>query len=568
MMRAMTERARVLVLVLIMTMSLLLVTSITIGILYHAAFEEEKQRLVETAQSQARMIEAVARYDALHSADLPGGGASATLQQVVDAHREYEGFGKTGEFTLARREGDDIVFVLEHRHSQVRQPEPVPIDSDIAEPMRRALEGRSGTVVGLDYRGTTVLAAYEPVEILDLGIVAKIDLDEVREPFWRAGLLAIGISMIVAVACTILLVRVSKPLIEEIQERSLMLQDSIDALSESEEMYRTTFELSGVGIAHVALDGRFIEVNQQLCRITGYTADEIKQLSFEDITHPDDIATDLEFARQLLAGEIDRYSMDKRYIRKDSSDVWVNLTGSLVLNRDGSPRHFIAVVEEIGARKKAESAVRDSLAEKEVLLQEIHHRVKNNMQVISSLLSLQAANIEDRRLRGLVQESQSRVRAMALIHEILYDSGDLSSIDLETYLTRLTANLSRMYRPHAGLVTLEVDSEDLMLKIDAMVPCGLAISEIVSNSLKYAFPGDRSGRIEIRASSTAHGEVEIVVRDDGVGIPADVDIRSTGTMGMSLVLGLIEKQLGGKIELDREGGTTFTILMRGDSVAT
>jgi two-component sensor histidine kinase len=156
---------------------------------------------------------------------------------------------------------------------------------------------------------------------------------------------------------------------------------------------------------------------------------------------------------------------------------------------------------------------------------------------------------------------------MALIHEILYDSGDLSSIDLGTYMTRLTANLARMYRSAAGLVKIEVNSEDVMLGIDVMVPCGLAISEIVSNSLKYAFPEGRSGRIEIRASSTADGGVEIVVQDDGVGISPDVDIRSTGTMGMSLVLGLIEKQLGGSIELDRDAGTTFTILIPGDAEA-
>ena len=158
----MTERARVLVLIMIMSIGLLLVTGITIGILYHAAFEEEKARLVESAHSQARLIEAVARYDIAHSSGFPGGSGAATLQQVVDAHREYEGFGNTGEFTLAKKEGNLIVFLLKHRHTQVEHPEPVPFDSDLAEPMRRALSGQSGVVVGLDYRGATVLAAYEP----------------------------------------------------------------------------------------------------------------------------------------------------------------------------------------------------------------------------------------------------------------------------------------------------------------------------------------------------------------------------------------------------------------------
>ena len=215
-MRAMTDRARVLVLILIMTIGLILVTGITIGILYRAAFEEERARLIESAQSQARLIEAVARYDVAHSSDLPGGSGAATLQQIRDAHLGYEGFGETGEFTMARREGDFIVFVLEHRYKHTGLPEPVPFASARAEPMRRALSGQSGTVVGLDYREVVVLAAYEPVDVLDLGIVAKIDLEEVRAPFWRAGLSALGFSLAVAVAAALLLVRVSNPLVTEL----------------------------------------------------------------------------------------------------------------------------------------------------------------------------------------------------------------------------------------------------------------------------------------------------------------------------------------------------------------
>ena len=558
-MRAMTERTRVLVLILIMTMGLLLVTGITIGILYRAAFNEEKARLVETAQSQARLIEAVARYDVVHSAEFPGGSGAATLQQIEGAHREYEGFGETGEFALARREGDLIVFVLGHRHAQVGRPEPVPFDSALAEPMRRALLGQSGTVVGLDYRAATVLAAYEPVEVLDIGIVAKIDLEEVQAPFWKAGLLAAGFSLLVVVASAALLVRVSNPMLTELQERSRRLEEVVTALRESEERFRATFELAGVGIAQVSLKGRFIRLNRRLCDITGYTPEELKKLTFQEITYPEDLAADLEYVRQILAGEIDRYSMEKRYIHKDSSVIWVNLTVSLVPDELRGEKHFIVVVEDISTRKTAEATVKTSLEEKEVLLREIHHRVKNNMQVISSLLSLQAANIEDARLHQLFQESQSRVRAMALIHEILYDADDLSSIDLSTYVSRLAASLTRMYGADAGQVRLNVESEDATLRIDDMVPCGLAISELVSNSMKYAFPDGREGEIDLRVTSTPEGGVKLVVRDDGVGLPAELDIRTTSSMGMGLVVGLVEKQLGGQLELDRTQGTCFTI---------
>jgi PAS domain S-box-containing protein len=564
-MRAMTDRARVLVLIMIMAIGLLLVTGITIGILYQAAFSEEKERLVETAQSQARLIEAVARYDSVNSAGFPGGSRAATLQQVVDAHKEYRGFGETGEFTLARREGDLIIFVLEHRHADVQHPQPIPFDSDLAEPMRRALSGQAGVVVGLDYRGETVLAAHEPVKVLDLGIVAKIDLAEVRRPFWRAGLLAVGFSLLVAFSGVFLLLRVSNPLILELEERSRQLEETVSALSHSEEMFRTTFELAGVGIARVSLDGRFFDVNPRLCEIIGYTADEMKGLAFQEITHPDDLSTDFEFARQLLAGEIDRYSMEKRYFRKDTSVIWVNLTGSLVRDDNGNPVYYIAVVEDISTRKDAEKAIKRSLDEKEVLLREIHHRVKNNMQVISSLLSLQSANIDDARLRNLFQENQSRVRAMALIHEILYDSGDLSSIDLKNYVSRLTTSLTRMFGADAGRVLLNVESEKIALGIDDMVPFGLAISELISNCLKYAFPDGREGRIDICGTRAPDGEISLMVSDNGVGLPEGLDIRNTKTMGMGLVVNLVEKQLRGRLELDRDQGTRFTIVLPGAS---
>jgi PAS domain S-box-containing protein len=557
----MTERTRILVLILIMAIGLFLVTGITVGILYRVAFREGKARLVETAKSQARLIEAVARYDVIHSTDYPGGPEAATLRQIEDAHLEDKGLGETGEFTLARREGDLIVFLLEHRHEKIGRLQPVPFDSELAEPMRRALSGRSGTVVGLDYRGATVLAAHEPVEVLDMGIVAKIDLEEIQAPFLRAGLAAVGISLLVVVGGAALLVRVSNPLVEELQERSLMLEDTVAALEDSEERYRTTFELAAVGIAHVSQKGRFIGLNRRFCEIVGYPHEEIAVLTFQEITHTEDLDLDLENVRRMLAGEIDTYSVEKRYIRKDSSVVWVNLTVSLVRDGSGNPEHFIAVIEDITRRKEAEFAVKRSLEEKEVLLREVHHRVKNNMQVISSLLNLQARSIEDPRLAKMFQESQSRVRAMALIHEILYDSEDLSEISLDLYVSRLAKSLIRMFGADPDVICLEVDAGDVAVSIDDIVPCGLVISELLTNSLKYAFPDGREGEIRIHAMLTEDNEILLVVCDDGVGMPSEMDLRRTGTTGLGLVVGLVEKQLGGRLTLDGSHGTCFTIVI-------
>jgi PAS domain S-box-containing protein len=210
-----------------MTTVSLVVAGITIYVLYGTSFEQQRERLVEAAQSQARLIEAIARFDTARAKTnpefYPGGPAVATLSQIIDAHGHYKGFGETGEFTLARRAGDNIFFLLRHRHFDLDQPKSVPLDSELAEPMRRALSGLSGTVVGLDYRGETVLAAHEPVAELGSGIVAKIDLVEIRTPFIRAGLMAICAALLVVFVGAVIFLRVSNPIVRRLEERTAEL---------------------------------------------------------------------------------------------------------------------------------------------------------------------------------------------------------------------------------------------------------------------------------------------------------------------------------------------------------
>ena len=219
----MRVRRRVPILILIMALCCLIVAGITITSLYKAAISEECERLVETAQSQARLIEAVARFDEKYSKDFLEGPKAATLSQIIDAHENYAGFGKTGEFTLSKKEGDNIIFLLSHRHFDLNRPKPIPFDSELAEPMRRALLGHSGTVIGLDYRGEVVMAAHEPVAELDFGIVAKIDISEIRAPFIKAGLIAGFFAVVVVVAGATLFVRISHPMIELIEKRNEQL---------------------------------------------------------------------------------------------------------------------------------------------------------------------------------------------------------------------------------------------------------------------------------------------------------------------------------------------------------
>ncbi len=189
-------------------------TLTALTILYDAAFDEEIAHLRMIAQSQTRLIEAVARFDAVQSSDYQGGSRAATISQIMDAHREKNEFGRTGSFAFAERKGDAIVFILPHRGQE--SDAAVPWTSDRAQPMRRALRGESGTVIGLDYGGTTVLAAHEPIPLLSLGLVAKIDMVEVRAPFIRVGLIALGITALLIAAAIFAFRRATDPILADL----------------------------------------------------------------------------------------------------------------------------------------------------------------------------------------------------------------------------------------------------------------------------------------------------------------------------------------------------------------
>jgi signal transduction histidine kinase len=205
--------------------------AIAIYVLYDAGFSVHRARLKEVVQSRARIIEAIARFDSKFSQhDHPAGAAAATLSQIIDAHEEFEGFGETGEFTLARREGDQIGWLLKHRHEDVEVPGPILLDSGLAEPMRLALSGKSGTVVGLDYRGVEVLAAYEWIRELGWGVVAKIDIAEIRRPLVRAGVLVSGMALIAIAIGVGFIIRVTSPLIQRIEARTRELEDAHERL--------------------------------------------------------------------------------------------------------------------------------------------------------------------------------------------------------------------------------------------------------------------------------------------------------------------------------------------------
>ncbi|MBI5679887.1 MAG: PAS domain S-box protein [Methanobacterium sp.] len=228
-----------------------------------------------------------------------------------------------------------------------------------------------------------------------------------------------------------------------------------------------------------------------------------------------------------------------------------------LLDKEGNPQYLLGISEDITEFKLAIDALKRSLKEKDALLSEIHHRVKNNMQIISSLLNLQSQFVANDEIVDVLHESQNRIKVMANIHEKLYLSEDLNRINFSYYIPGILDGLFQSYSVKKGQIVPIFEVKNIMLNIETAVPCGLIISELISNSLKYAFPDERKG--EIRVAIKAHGsKYDLIISDNGVGFPADVDFRNTNTLGLQLVNNLVE-QIEGEITLDKSHGTEFKI---------
>ena len=219
------------------------------------------------------------------------------------------------------------------------------------------------------------------------------------------------------------------------------------------------------------------------------------------------------------------------------------------------------VMIDITERKIAEEQNRKSLKEKELLLKEIHHRVKNNLQIISSLITLQSENITDEEGKKAFAQSKNRIDTMALIHEKLYMSEDISRIDFSDYVNELVGNLSISYGINIDIVKMKIDIANVFLDINTAIPLGLIINELVSNIMKHSFPAGRQGEFRISLHLDEAGKFTLVVSDDGIGFPQDLDFSNLRSLGMKLVNSLT-KQLGATIELDRKTGTTFKIIFQ------
>ncbi|MCF2971719.1 PAS domain S-box protein [Synechococcus sp. Nb3U1] len=329
------------------------------------------------------------------------------------------------------------------------------------------------------------------------------------------------------------------------------------ALRQSELSLRGIFEQSALGIFIADQSGHYIKVNPALEEMLGYSAAELANMSFCDFTHPEDAPQNWQLFQEILNGRRDHYRLEKRYIHRNGQVFWCRLAVSSVRDPEGKNLFTIGISEDITEEKRAELQIQAALQEKEILLREIHHRVKNNLQIISSLLRLQADQIKSRKYARVFKDAGSRIQAMSLIHEGLYQSTNLAAVDLNQYLHNLISNLFHSYGVNPESIRASIRAEGIRLSIDDAVLCGLIINELVTNSLKYAFPKGGSGEIRVHFSQT-HKNTQLRVSDNGIGLPPDFDFKETQSLGLQLVATLTD-QLEGKIELKSKAGTTFII---------
>ena len=302
-------------------------------------------------------------------------------------------------------------------------------------------------------------------------------------------------------------------------------------------------------------NGKYIYVSPSSNQLLGYSPEYLLGKSFYDFIHPDNLK---EVNKILKKPVVSSTNVRLQYQCKNAEGkyIWLETIGKPVLE-DGGGKGFIYSSRDISEQKRSEELIKKSLREKEILLKEIHHRVNNNLQIISSLLSLQSRNVVNKEDYKLFVESQNRVMAMAMIHEMLYQSEDLNHINFSNYIRDLVSNLFYSYGIKNRISPI-INVGPVSLNIETAIPCGLIISELVSNSLKYAYPDNAVGKVSISLKSLKN-ELELIVSDDGVGFPEEMDFNKTeSSLGLKLVNSLI-KQLDGSIELDRSQGTKFTI---------
>ena len=489
-----------------MAAATLLVSAITIFSLYLTAIEQHRLRLVETVKSQARLIEAIAEFESLEiDENDPQLALETTLEKVAAAHEAFEGIGVTGEFVLARRSGDQIAFVLRRRHPETSTPRPIPFAGKWAEPMRRALSGESGVLTGLDYRGAEVLAAYEPVSTLELGLVAKIDTREIRRPFIRIGFIALAAALLVIFFASRIFFRISKP-----------IQQAIDQQAETFQILAQTAH-EGIVLADTA--GIIQFVNPAAEKIFGYRHGELPG----------------ENIKRLMPGEI-RSAHDgymKNYLQTGMAKIIGTGRQQMAVRKDGSrfpiylsigdiktshSRLFAGVILDISEQQQLQREILEiPVSEQRRIGQELHDGLGQQLTGLG-LLATSLVNKASKpefelatRLAAGLQEAISQVRAL---------SRGLMPVDIDSEgFTNSLENLVANIRAQSDIeIVLQIGQRIRVSDSSTALHLYRITQEAINNAIKHA----RARRINVEIG-IHEGRGYLSVADDGIGFARSIE---------------------------------------------
>jgi PAS domain S-box-containing protein len=339
-------------------------------------------------------------------------------------------------------------------------------------------------------------------------------------------------------------------------EDTTVQMEKEQVLQEREMRFRTIFQKGPLGMVLLRLDFTWIAFNDRYAEMLGYTVDELKRISLLELTHPEDLDSAKQYYFKLQRREIETCNYQKRYMTKNGEIIWVEVTDSIIQDETGDDFYILGMIENITEKKLRADQLEASLREKDVLLREIHHRVKNNLQVISSLFRLQSRYCGNEDLDEVLRESQSRIEAISLVHEQLYKSKELARIDIGKYLGSLMSSLAALHGVTKSQIVTKVE-KGIYVTIDLAMPLGLIAHELVMNSFKHSGLAKNGAKIAL-SFSVYKGACELLISDEGSEFPVSLDTDNPATMGLRLVK-ILSKQIRGRISIRNQGRNEFRI---------
>lgn len=495
-------------LIVIMAISILIVTATSIASLYDAAFTQHRLRLVETVKSQARLIEAIAQIENTNSeGDQSVDWQADTLKLIASADSQLSGFGKTGEYALARRLNDDIVFELTPRHFGLDKPKPIPFAGKWAQPMRLALAGESGVIIGLDYRGIEVLAAFEPINILGFGLVAKVELSEIRKPFIDAGLIALGVALLVILIASTIFSRITRPIARQIEQQA--------------ETFRTLVETAREGIILIDVKGVIQFINPSAESLFGYLPGELIEKNVGMLMPSSHRAAHSQYVDNYLStgvGKIIGTGRQLLGLRKDGSHFPMHLSiGDIDLPHT---RLFTGVIMDLSEQQQLQREIMETpVREQRRIGQELHDGLGQQLTGLGMLAAslLNKASKPEFKLASQIadgiQEALSQVRSVS--RGLVPLDVNIENIDIALQ------NLAKEVEQQSNIqIQLELDDISTLLSDNAVKHLYRVVQEAINNVVKHAQASAISVTLKIEGD-----QGELLISDNGKGI--DMEIPKT-----------------------------------------